>query len=78
MTVAAFLAAAEAAQTHEVALDSVPGCSVRVVITGLLHPFHLPGGNQENLLVYDYAIGGLTPAIEYKGGRISAVQMRVS
>lgn len=30
MTVAAFLAAAEAAQTHEVALDSVPGCSVRV------------------------------------------------
>ena len=51
---------------------------VRVVITGLLHPFHLPGGNQENLLVYDYAIGGLTPAIEYKGGRISAVQMRVS
>ena len=30
MSVAAFIAAAEAAQTHEIALDSVPGCSVRV------------------------------------------------
>ena len=30
MSVAAFLAAAETAQTHELALDSVPGCSVRV------------------------------------------------
>ena len=30
MSIAAFLAAAEAAQTHEIALDSVPGCSVRV------------------------------------------------
>jgi len=30
VSVAAFLAAAEAAQTHEIALQSVPGCSVRV------------------------------------------------
>lgn len=30
MSVAAFLAAAEAAQTHEVPLESVPGCAVRV------------------------------------------------
>lgn len=30
MSVAAFLAAAEAAQTHDIALESVPGCSVRV------------------------------------------------
>ena len=30
MTVAAFLAAAETAQTHEIALESVPGCMVRV------------------------------------------------
>ena len=30
MSVAAFLAAAEAAQTHEIALDSVLDCSVRV------------------------------------------------
>lgn len=30
MSVAAFLAAAEAAQTHEIELESVPGCSVRV------------------------------------------------
>jgi hypothetical protein len=30
VSVAAFLAAAEAAQTHDVPLSSVPGCSVRV------------------------------------------------
>lgn len=51
---------------------------VRLVITGLLHPFFNPAGNQENLLVYDYTQGDALYFLLARGGRMSAVQMRRS
>lgn len=49
---------------------------VRLVITGLLHPFLNPAGNRENLLVYDYTQGNALYFLTGRGGRMSAVQMR--
>jgi hypothetical protein len=55
------------------ATGNVTVYGVRVILTGVLHPFHLNGGNSENVLVYDItATAGLT----YNGGKISAVHMR--
>ena len=48
---------------------------IRLVLTGILHPYN---DNTNNYLVYDYVVGGANQKLEYKGGRISAVQMRVS
>lgn len=48
---------------------------IRVVLTGIMHPYN---DNTDNYLVYDYVVGGADQKLEYKGGRISAVQMRVS
>lgn len=49
---------------------------VRLVITGLLHPYFNPAGNNENLLVYDYTQGDPLYVLFGRGGRMSAVQMR--
>ena len=51
---------------------------LRLRITGILHPAHLSTGDQENLLIYDTGVGGATQTLVYKGGRLSALQMRGS
>ena len=46
---------------------------IRLVLTGILHPAHESGGDFENLLLYDINVSG---TLTYKGGRLTAVQMR--
>lgn len=47
---------------------------LRLVLTGLLHPAHASGQSPyENLLLYDINASG---TLTYKGGRLTAVQMR--
>lgn len=54
------------------ATGSVTVYGVRVVITGLLHPAHVSSPDR-NILLYDVNVSG---TLNYKGGRICAVQMR--
>ena len=51
---------------------------LRLRITGILHPAHLSTGDEENILIYDTGVGGVTQTLVYKGGRLSALQMRGS
>tara|TARA_R100001086_G_scaffold96699_1_gene48080 strand:- start:1794 stop:2723 length:930 start_codon:yes stop_codon:yes gene_type:complete len=46
---------------------------IRVVLTGLLHPAHITGGSNQNVLLFDINVTG---SLEYKGGRLTAIQMR--
>lgn len=47
---------------------------IRLVLTGMLHPAHKSGASPyENLLLYDINAAG---TLTYKGGRITAIQMR--
>jgi hypothetical protein len=46
---------------------------IRLVLTGLLHPAHESAGDFENLLLYDINVSG---TLTYKGGRLTAIQMR--
>jgi hypothetical protein len=47
---------------------------LRLVLTGLLHPAHVSSASPyENVLLYDINVSG---TLTYKGGRITAVQMR--
>lgn len=46
---------------------------IRLVLTGLLHPAHESSGDFENLLLYDINVSG---TLTYKGGRLTAIQMR--
>ena len=47
---------------------------LRLVLTGLLHPAHASAQSPyENLLLYDINVSG---TLTYKGGRLTAVQMR--
>jgi hypothetical protein len=54
------------------ATGSVTVYGIRVVITGLMHPAHVASPDR-NILLYDVNVSG---SLNYKGGRISAVQMR--
>ena len=49
---------------------------IRLKITGLMHPAHLSGGNEENALVFDYSIGDASRTLKYTGGRMTALQMK--
>ena len=62
---------------HAPTIGAVTVYGVRLVITGILHSAHLSTGDQENILIYDYSVGGANQYIEYKGGRISAVHQRL-
>ena len=46
---------------------------IRVVLTGLLHPAHITGGSNQNVLLFDINVSG---SLTYKGGRLTAIQMR--
>ena len=53
---------------------------LRLVITGVFHPWHRTTGSNENSLVYDTAVSAGAYAVElrYQGGRLNAVHMRGS
>jgi hypothetical protein len=54
------------------ATGAVTVYGVRVVITGIMHPAHITS-SERNVLIYDVNVTG---SLTYKGGRISAIQMR--
>lgn len=63
------------------AASSVTVYGLRLVITGLFHPWHRSSGNYENSLVYDTGAAndpGATIELRYKGGRLNALHMRGS
>ena len=51
---------------------------LRLRVTGILHPAHLSTGTEKNVLIYDVGVGNATQTLEYKGGRLSALQQRGS